>query len=106
MFGRYNDVLAYPIYHASYSVSVRQYRLLPFGFLQCIPHGKPPCHLLMLQDVTPAHKGLTPSGKIELHSLTLEKFICIFGIFPELQDGCVLLMLGTHTQYKKLGGKW
>jgi hypothetical protein len=23
-----------------------------------------PCHLLMLQDVTPAHKGLTPSGKI------------------------------------------
>jgi len=36
---------------------------LPFGFLQCIPHGKPPCHLLMLPGVTPAHKGLSPSGK-------------------------------------------
>jgi len=60
--GRYNDVLAYPRYIASYIVSVRQYQTLPFGFLQCIPHGKPPCHLLMLQGVTPAHKGLKPSG--------------------------------------------
>ncbi|HCY40727.1 MAG TPA: hypothetical protein DHV48_05135 [Prolixibacteraceae bacterium] len=63
-FGRYNDVLAYPRFIASYTVSVRQYRILPFDFLQCIPHGKPPCHLLILPGVTPVYKGLKPSGKI------------------------------------------
>jgi hypothetical protein len=45
-FGLYNDVLAYPHLIASYAISVRQYQILPFDFLQCIPHGKPPCHLL------------------------------------------------------------
>lgn len=45
------------------SFSVRgQFRLLPVGLLQCMGHPKPPCHLLMLPGVTPAHKGLTPSG--------------------------------------------
>ncbi|MEQ6117956.1 hypothetical protein, partial [Reichenbachiella sp. MALMAid0571] len=28
--------------------------------LQCIPHGKPPCSLLMVRDTTLAHKGLAP----------------------------------------------
>jgi len=32
------------------------------GGLQCMGHPKPPCDLLMLQDVTPAHKGLAPFG--------------------------------------------
>jgi len=62
-YGRCKDVLAYPHLIASYAVSVRQYRILPFDFLQCMGCPKPPCHLLMLQDVTPAHKGLAPSGK-------------------------------------------
>ena len=30
--------------------------------LQCMGHPRPPCHLLMLQGVTFAHKGLAPSG--------------------------------------------
>ncbi len=56
---------------------VRQYRLLPFGFLHCIPHGKPACHLLILPSVTSVYKGLSPSGNI---SCTLmfnyhEKFV-------------------------------
>ncbi|MBA7620363.1 hypothetical protein ES703_27712 [subsurface metagenome] len=62
IFGRCNDVLTNPRSTASYAIPVRQYRILPFGFLQCIPRCKPPCHLLMLPGVTPAHKGLTPSG--------------------------------------------
>jgi len=62
--GRYNDVLAYPHFTASYTVPVRQYRILQSRFLQCLPHGKPPCDLLMLTGVTPMHKGLTPSGII------------------------------------------
>src|SRR5690554_5664967 len=76
-FGRYNDVLAYPTYQASYAIPVRQYRVLPVGFLQCIPHGKPPCHLLTVRGVTPVRKGLpvrplqpggAPSGmKLKFH---------------------------------------
>jgi hypothetical protein len=42
---------------------------LPVGFLQCIPHGKPPCHLLTVRSVTPARKGLTPSGNISYITL-------------------------------------
>ena len=52
--GRCKDVLAYPGKYASYHVSVRQYRILPFGFVtscgralrfatgQCMGHPKPP----------------------------------------------------------------
>ena len=70
-FGRQYDVLPYPTYNASYAVPVRlprnavyrgQYRLLQSRLLQCMGHPKPPCDLLMLPGVTPAHKGLTPSG--------------------------------------------
>jgi len=66
--GLCSDVATYPDNYASYPVPVRQYRILPFGFLQCIPRGKPPCHLLMFQGVTPAHKGLSPSGIEIKHS--------------------------------------
>ncbi len=38
-------------------------------FLHCIPLGKPACDLLMLQGVTPAHKGLTPSGIVSCYTL-------------------------------------
>ena len=67
-FGLHNDVLAHPVYQASYAVSVRQYRSLPVGFLHCTPHGEPTCHLLMLQDVTPAHKSLSRESG-DLHPL-------------------------------------
>lgn len=60
-FGLYKDVLAYPTLIASYVVSVRRYRILQSRFLQCLPRGKPPCDLLVLRDVIPAHKGLAPS---------------------------------------------
>src|SRR4030042_4386445 len=60
--GLCNDVVTYPNKHASYPVPVRLFRLLPFGLLQCLGLPKPPCYLLMLPGVTPAHKGFTPSG--------------------------------------------
>jgi hypothetical protein len=53
-YGRCKDVLAYPHLIASYAVSVRQYRILPFGFVtpfgrglrfapaQCMGRPKPP----------------------------------------------------------------
>ena len=72
--GLCKDVLTYPNKHASYAVPVRQYRILPFGFLQCKGHPKPPCHLLTLPGVTRMCKGLPPSGKI-IPSLALEKFV-------------------------------
>ena len=46
--GRYNGVLAYPRFIASYTVPVRQYRILQSRFLQCLLHSKPPCGLLIL----------------------------------------------------------
>jgi hypothetical protein len=60
-FGHHNDVLAHPAHFASYTVPVRQYRTLQFRFLQTCGYPQRPCDLLMVQGVTPAHKGLSPS---------------------------------------------
>jgi hypothetical protein len=105
IFGRYNDVLAYPLLIASYIVPVRQYRILQSGFLHCIPRGKPACHLLMLLGTTPAHKGLAPFGTNTVHNL--------FGI-PKINlhfsnlfrtSSCVHCHpCRAHTMYKK--HKW
>jgi len=96
-------MLAYPICHASYPVSVRQYRLLQSRFLQCIPHGKPPCDLLMLQNVTPVHKGLAPSGKFITHSSAFENLFVFLRFFSSFRMGVLMLMLGTHKGYKQAG---
>jgi len=69
--GRYKDVVAYPFQTASYTVSVRQYRILQSRFLQSIPHGKPPCDLLTgftnlpVRDFPPERilSSRSPSGK-------------------------------------------
>jgi len=61
-FGLRNDVLTHPHRYASYAVPVRQGNLLQSGLLQCMGYSIPPCHLLMLRGVTPAHKRLTLSG--------------------------------------------
>ena len=76
-----------PYIYASYAVSVRQYRSLPFRFLQCIPHGKPPCDVLTVRDVTPACKGFAPSGNYFFSSniVNLYAKICTFGIFTDLR---------------------
>ncbi len=55
-------MLTHPVGYASYAVPVRQYRYLQSGLLQCMDHSKPPRHLLMFPDVTPAHKRLSLSG--------------------------------------------
>ena len=83
---------------ASYTVSVRQYRILPCRFLQCIPHGKPPCVVLILPISFRAYKGLAPSGKkTPAQSFVLTKNSCIFGFFLLLCSRCALLMQGTHN---------
>jgi len=92
---------------ASYTISVRQYRILPIGFLQCIPHGKPPCVVLILPISFRAYKGLAPSEKkTPAQSFVLTKNSCIFGFFLLLCSRCALLMQGTHKRYKTLGVKW
>ena len=96
--GLCNDVLTYPNKHASYAVSVRQYRILPFGFLQCKGHPNPPCHLLTLPGVTRACEGLSPSGKFIPIPLLSKKFICIFEIFLKLTNGCAHAHAG-HTHW-------
>ncbi|TXK47440.1 hypothetical protein FVR03_09595 [Pontibacter qinzhouensis] len=40
-------MLAYPRLPASYTVSVRQFRLLQSRFLHCTPHDEPACGLLI-----------------------------------------------------------
>lgn len=44
--GLCNDVVTYPLQEASYTVPVRQYRILQSRFLQTSPHGQRPCDLL------------------------------------------------------------
>jgi len=90
--GLCNDVAAYPVNYASYPVPVRQFRLLPFGLLQCMGRPKPPCHLLILQGVTLAYKGFAPSGLVLKHS------------FKEL---LLYLPFKAHTRgHKTLGVRW
>ena len=76
-----------PNNYASYAVPVRQYQSLPFRFLQCIPHGKPPCDVLTVRDVTPACKGFAPSGNYFFSSniVNLYAKIFTFGIFTDLR---------------------
>jgi len=52
-------------------------------------HPKPPCHLLMLQGVTLAHKGLAPSGLSS--KFIISKNLIIFTI------------QGTHSSYPQAG---
>ena len=62
-FGRYNECLLTRTIMPPYSVSVRQYRILQSRFLQCKPHGKPPCDLLMLRARSPRIRDLHPLEK-------------------------------------------
>ncbi len=104
--GLCNDVLAYPRFIASYTLSVRQYRTLQSRCLQCIPHGKPPCDLLMLQGVTLAHKGLTPSGKIHPILRFLENKFVFLNFLMRFGQG-VLCSCRAHTSYiKHLAVRW
>src|SRR4051812_42537777 len=48
--------------HMSASWRIRQYRYLQSRLLQCMDHSIQPYGLLMLRDVTPAHKRLALSG--------------------------------------------
>ena len=82
-----------------HSFTIRQYRILPCRFLQCIPHGKPPCVVLILPISFRAYKGLAPSGKkTPAQSFVLTKNSCIFEFFLLLCSRCALLMQGTHTR--------
>ncbi|TDE00467.1 hypothetical protein E0F98_00005 [Flavobacterium hiemivividum] len=56
---------AYPLLNASYAISVRRYRLLPFRFLQCISHDKPPCDVLMIRVFNPLIRDLHPLEKYQ-----------------------------------------
>src|SRR5690554_1379878 len=124
-FGRYNDVLAYPTYQASYAIPVRQYRVLPVGFLQCIPHGKPPCHLLTVRGVTPVRKGLPvrplqpggapsgmklkfhrikPSGNISCYTLLFNPENLYFQHFFRAFSSVCTCSCWAHTFYKFYGG--
>ena len=96
--GRYNDVLAYPNNYASYHVSVRQYRILPFDFLHCCRRQQPACHLLILPGVTPAYRDLHPLGKYTLVICYYVKFICIFKLFQQLTTSVRAAYAGrTHA---------
>ena len=87
-----------------HSFTIRQYRILPCRFLQCIPHGKPPCVVLILPISFRAYKGLAPSGKkTPAQSFVLTKNSCIFEFFLLLCSRCALLMQGTHKGFAIVG---
>ena len=90
-----------------HSFTIRQYRILPCRFLQCIPHGKPPCVVLILPISFRAYKGLAPSGKkTPAQSFVLTKNSCIFGFVLLLCSRCALLMQGTHRRLAQWRVSW
>ena len=72
--------LLIPNLDASYAVPVRQYRILQSGFLQPPDRSGLPCHLLTVRGVTPARKGLAPSGKKQHLSLLINQRKLLFSI--------------------------
>ena len=98
---------------------VRQYRLLPFGFLQCLGHPKPPCHLLILLSVTSVYKGLyeyeylfikvfvnfvSPSGKIHSLEILLSTRKFVFSkFFKSLQRVRAAYAGRTQQLHRKSG---
>ena len=96
LLGLHKAVFVHPLIPASYPVSVRQYRPLQSRFLQCILRSKPPCGLLMFRDVTPAHKGLAPSGKITPISLLSKLNLYFWNIYRALKWVCAAH--AGHTQ--------
>mgnify|MGYP007047036082 CR=1 FL=1 len=58
--------------------SVRQYQPMQSHFLQRIPYGKPPYDLLTVRDVTPARKGLSPSGNLPPVGYASIKFVYFY----------------------------
>ena len=100
-----------PNRYASYTVPVRQYRILQSRFLHCCRHQQPACDLLMLRaqlvplsNGNPAHKGFSPSGK-KNHPRTIGIFnkICKFDIFTDLR-WWVHCSCRAHTQATCIGG--
>jgi hypothetical protein len=89
---------------ASYQVPVRQYRVLPVGFLHCIPLGKPACHLLTVRGVTPARKGLTPSGIISCYTLPFIPENLYFNHFFRAFSSVCTCSCWAHTFCKFCGG--
>ncbi len=93
-------MLTHPIGYASYAVSVRQYRYLQSGLLQCMDRSKPPCHLLMLRVTNPAHKRLALSGFLFLRTIFI-----IQGTHKSIasSQGCI----GTSGQIAvSIGSGW
>lgn len=80
-----------------YFISIHEYFV--FRFLQCISYEIPPCDLLMLQDLTPAHKELASSGKLKHPSqLVYIEIIWIFETFLKTVNVCAR---AGHTQKLK-----
>jgi hypothetical protein len=91
-------VLAHPIYNASYAVSVRQYRSLPFGFLHSQGHPWRACHLLTVRSVTSARDGTFTLWIKCNTTLGLLRIVCIFKLFSTT-SGCVhCCSCSAHTR--------
>ena len=90
--------------YASYTVSVRQYRILQSRFLHCCRHQQPACDLLMLSRYIGTHKGLSPSVKIKSpKTVGCWINICIFGIYSHLRSW-VHCSCRAHTSVWQYGG--
>ncbi len=102
-FGLRIAVDTHPFHNASYVLSVRQYRTLQSRFLQSMVHTKRPCDLLNFRDVTPAVKGLSPSGNNE-HTFACysKNLFAFFNYYCSLRKRVLLLMQSAHSVYNSL----
>ena len=82
---------------ASYAVPVRQYQSLPVGFLHCCRYQQPACHLLTVRGVTPARKGLSPSGIISCYTFTFNNKNLYFKHFFRAYSKVCTCSCWAHT---------
>ncbi|TLX70668.1 hypothetical protein E9993_21925 [Labilibacter sediminis] len=71
---------------------------MPFGFLHCMGHPKPACHLLTVRSVTSARDGTyTLWIKLCNPNRGLLKIICIFNFFQQLRVWVYCSTCRAHT---------
>ena len=98
-----------PVSWPPYPISVRQYRILQSRFLHSGRRRPRACGLLMLRGTTPAHKGLSPSGKTSQHTLFIRrKTLDILKSFYKFAEcvSCIRCSCRAHTSvcYQRRGG--
>jgi hypothetical protein len=114
--GRYNAVFAYPQTIASYTISVRQYRILQSRFLQCPGHPGLPCGLLILPGVTQCIRDLHPLEEYTRLLMPFDSLFVFLNFFQTFETGarcscrahtaCIINCLASSCESYHFGQHW